>query len=134
MNRIQAIGAWSISIEPHFKTKHNQDSWQAFDEDRFIYISATSVNDHNGLPVPAKALSQIAKNQLINSDSSIIEFEKSDLFGSAVIIKNEEGYQLNGFVCALGSIATCVIEYIIQEDEVWAKEVWESLSHSEPQR
>ena len=80
--------------------------------------------------MPAKSLSLIAKKKLINSNYSTIDFEKSELYGNAVIIKNGNGYQLKGFVCALGSIATCLIDFEIPEDAAWARDTWESLSYS----
>ena len=66
--------------------------------------------------MPAKSLSLIAKKKLIKSNFSTIDFEKSELYGNAVIIKNGNVYQLKGFVCALGSIATCLIDFEIPED------------------
>jgi hypothetical protein len=123
--RVRVDGDWTILIEPDFEFIDNGDSWQAYKGGRVVYVSSISVTDEHGHKVPAEALLAGTADSL--GPGKRIRFLESDVCGEAEIKPSETGSQLMGFMCAHGTVATCVIDFEEEQDIHWATSTWRSL-------
>lgn len=123
--RIRVKGDWTILVEPDFEFIDNGDSWQAHKGERVVYVSSIRVTDEHGRRVPAEALLAGTANSL--GTGKRIRFSEGDVCGEAEIKPSETGSQLMGFMCAHGTVATCVIDFEEEQDVHWATSTWRSL-------
>lgn len=126
----RAMGGWTIVVPKHFAEIDNGDSWQAHAGARCVYVSSMSVADANG-PVPAAALFATASRKLAPpSEAERHSFEESGRHAGAQITQTATGFDLKGFTCVDGCVATCVISFAEQTDRDWAVATWRSLRFS----
>ena len=123
--RIRVQGDWTFLIEPEFELIDNGDSYQAHKGGRVVYVSSIRVTDDHGRRVPAEALLAGAAQSL--GTGKRINFSESNVHGEAEIKPSETGSQLMGFMCAPGTVATCVIDFEEEKDVHWATSTWRSL-------
>ena len=123
----RAIDGWTIVVPRNFAEIDNGDSWQAHSGTRFVYVSSIRVTDANG-PAPAAALFATASKKLAPaSEAERHSFEEPGLNAGAQIMPTEAGFDLKGFTCVDGVVATCVISFVDQTDREWAVNTWRSL-------
>ena len=126
----RATGDWTIIVPRNFAEIDNGDSWQAHAGTRCVYVSSMSVAGVNGA-VPAAALFATASRKLAPpSEAERHSFEESGRHAGAQIIQTATGFDLKGFTCVDGCIATCVISFVEQTDRDWAVATWRSLRFS----
>ena len=131
VERTRVTADWTIMISTKFKIIENEDSWQAQDENRVVYVSSLSVDDPSDKrPAPSgRDLCAQAGKKLGSKDR--LRFSEGDLHGEAEITANDGKFQLMGVVCATGAVATCVIDYDDERHREWAISTWKSLRHRE---
>ena len=123
---------WTIDVPRNFTEIDNGDSWQAHEGVRCVYVSSMKVNDASGGAVPAAALFATASRQLAPpSQAERHSFEEAGLNAAAQIIQTDTGFDLKGFTCVDGCVATCVISFAEEADRDWAVATWKSLRLSE---
>ena len=121
---------WTIVVPKNFVEIDNGDSWQAHAGMRCVYVSSMTVTDANGT-VPAAALfATVSKNLTPPSEAEPHSFAEPGLNAGAQIIQTDTGFDLKGFTCVDGCVATCVISFVEQTDRDWAVATWRSLRFS----
>jgi hypothetical protein len=77
--QVRVSGDWTIAISPKLKFVKNEDSWQAHDKDRTVYVSSISVNDPSGKhpPMSGADLCALAAKDL--GPKERLRFSKDDL-------------------------------------------------------
>ena len=81
--------------------------------------------------VPAAALFATASKKLAPpSEAERHSFEEPGLNAGAQIAQTDTGFDLKGFTCVDGCVATCVISFAEQTDRDWAVATWGSLRPS----
>jgi len=102
---------WTIVVPRNFAEIDNGDSWQAHAGMRCVYLSSMRVANANGV-VPATALFATASRKLAPpSEADRHSFEEPGLNGGAQITQTDTGFELKGFTCVDGCVATCVISF-----------------------
>src|ERR1051325_5837112 len=105
----EAMDGWTIVVPRNFAEIDNDDSWQAHSGMRCVYVSSMRVADANA-PVPAAALFATASRKLAPpSEAERHSFEEPSLNAGAQITQTDTGFDLKGFTCVDGCVATCVI-------------------------
>jgi hypothetical protein len=127
-HRIPTTGHWSISVPRHFRVVDNGDSWQAHQGERIVYVSSLAVQDV-GSPVTPDALCVTAARAFAEGGERH-SHSAGSIRGVAEIRREADHWQLKGFMCADGTVATCVIDYASPQDREWALAVWRSLEHA----
>ena len=126
----RVTGGWTIVVPSNFAEIDNGDSWQAHEGARCVYVSSMRVADANGA-VPAAALFATASINLVPlSEAEHHSFEEPGLNAGAQIAQTDTGFDLKGFTCVDGCMATCVISFAEQTDRDWAVATWRSLRPS----
>ena len=114
----------------HFAEIDNGDSWQAHAGTQCIYVSALKVVDANGV-VSAATLFAAASSKLAPpSQAERLSFEEPGLKAEAQITPTATGFDLKGFTCNDGCVATCLISFAEKTDRDWAIATWRSLRPS----
>ena len=123
----QATPSWSIFVPTDFVEVHNADSWQAHAGPRIVYVSSMKVaNGENR--APAAALRVMAARKLAPpSEVERYPRDEVEVQGDAQITSSATGFELKGFACADGNVATCVINFDHDDDRDWAIATWRSL-------
>ena len=127
--RVSAAGKWTIAIPTHFEQIDNQDSWQAYAGSRVIYVSALTVRESDGMLTPIESLRTTAVRTLAGSSGLRLTHSVDSLHGEAEVNREGAAWQLKGYMCAVGTIATCVVDYPMEEDFAWAVTTWRSLEY-----
>jgi hypothetical protein len=127
--RTPTVGEWTILQPPEFQTIDNGDSWQTYSGGRVFYVSSLRVGDPGASRTPAAALRATAARTLPKQAARRLSHEHGAVCGDAEIRPEGKAWQLKGFMCADGVVATCVADYPSQDDEAWAVAMWESLDH-----
>ena len=123
-------GGWTIVVPRNFAEIDNGDSWQAHAGARCVYVSSMRVADANDA-VPAATLFATASKKLAPpSEAERHSFEEPGLNAGAQIVPTDTGFDLKGFTCVDGCVATCVISCAEQTDRDWAVATWRSLRPS----
>ena len=118
---------WVIQVPADFECVDNGDSWQAYADTRTVFVSSAKVVN-GASPAPAASLLAVAVRGLAPpSDVERLQFEESGVQGEAQITSSEDGFELKGFACVDGAIATCVIAFERVEHRQWAVDSWRSL-------
>ena len=128
--RTPTVGEWTILLPPAFETIDNGDSWQAYSGERVIYVSSLLVSDPGAPPIPAAELRVTVARAFSEQATRRLSHEHGAVGGDAEIRAEGKAWQLKGFMCADGVVATCVADYANPQDEAWAVAMWESLDHS----
>jgi len=128
-HRVATTGRWSIAIPHGFRLIDNGDSWQAYEGERIVYVSSMAVQDAEGSPTASEALCVTAARAL-GEGTERHSHSTNTVQGAAEVRREADHWQLNGFMCAPGTIATCLIDYPSPHDEDWALTVWRSLEHA----
>lgn len=127
MKRCQATPTWTISVPSDFTAIDNGDSWQAQDDTRVVYVSSMKVAN-GGSPVPATVLrASLARSLEPASADERYQLEEPGVAGDAQIISTADGFELKGFACTDGDLATCVISFEQGDHREWAVSTWQSL-------
>ena len=126
---VPTTGDWTISIGPEFETIDNGDSWQAYDGSRVVYVSSIAVLDANGKVTPADSLRATAIRSFGTSLGERHSYSQGSLRGEAEVKPESGHWQLKGFMCATGTVATCVVDFPDDRDREWAVSTWRSLAH-----
>src|SRR3954468_16383456 len=125
--RSQATPSWTIAIPPDFSTIDNADSWQAHADTRVVYVSSIKV-ENGGSPVLATVLrAAVARSLEPASEGARHQLEESGVLGDAQISSTATGFELKGFACSDGELATCVISFEQGDHREWAVSTWQSL-------
>lgn len=123
----QATPTWTITVPAHFAEVDNGDSWQCHADTRTIYVSSMKVANGSS-PVPATALRDLAARKLGQPrEVERLQFVGSGVEGDAQITTTGTGFELKGFACVDGGVATCVISFEQLTDRDWAVDTWQSL-------
>jgi hypothetical protein len=124
--KVTGPSGWSFQIDVEYRLIDNGDSVQAVAGDRVVYLSALHVDTPSGKP-SAVQLRRVASRSLRSNQQ--ISHVASGVEGDAEI-RNEKGsVALHGYMCATGTVATCVISFLAPDDGVWAESVWRSLAY-----
>jgi hypothetical protein len=127
MKRCQATPSWTISVPSDFSAIDNGDSWQAHADTRVVYVSSMKV-ESAGSPVLATVLrATLARSLEPASEGERHQLEEPGVVGDAQIISTPEGFELKGFACTDGELATCVISFEQGDHREWAVSTWQSL-------
>jgi hypothetical protein len=130
IKQCRPMKGWTIVVPRNFTEIDNGDSWQAYAGVRCVYVSFIWVADTNGA-VSATALFATASSKLAPaSEADRHSFEEPGLNGGAQITQTDTGFELKGFTCVDGCVATCVISFAKQTDRDWAVATWRSLGLS----
>jgi hypothetical protein len=128
--RVHATGGWSVSIPAGFEAVDNGDSWQAFKDDRVVYVSSLIVQSASGRKMPAGELHAMGAKQWERSTSGDrFRFARGNVTGEARVARADPGWRLTGFMVTDGVIATCTIDFPAEGDRGWALDTWKSLEH-----
>jgi len=127
--RTPTVGEWTILLPPGFETIDNGDSWQAHSGKRVIYVSSLRVGNPDSTRIPAAALRATAARTFPKEPTRRFSHEHGAVCGDAETRPEREAWQLKGFMCADGVVATCIADYPHADDEPWAVAMWESLDH-----
>jgi hypothetical protein len=127
--RTPTVGEWTILLPPTFETIDNGDSWQAYSGQRVFYVSSLRVGQPGAPRTPAEVLRVTAARSLSGRAARRLSHEHRVVAGDAEIRAEGKAWQLKGFMCADGVVATCVADYANPDDEAWAVAMWESLDH-----
>jgi len=122
-----ATGSWIVDVPANFAEIDNGDSWQGHADTRVVYVSSMKVANGS---VPASAISLRATISRKLDPPSTVErhaLESSDRLGDAQIARGDTGFQLKGFTCVDGCIATCIISFELPEHHDWTLATWRSL-------
>lgn len=119
------VGGWTVVVPTTFAEIDNGDSWQAHEAARCVYVSSLVVTGPMGA-APAAALFATASKRLA-ADADSDSFEERGLYASAQISETASGFELKGFTCVDGHVATCVISFAAPTDRDWAIATWKSL-------
>ncbi|HEY4216847.1 MAG TPA: hypothetical protein VGM67_06890 [Gemmatimonadaceae bacterium] len=119
-------GGWRVDLDAEFRLIDNGDSIQAVAGDRVAYLSATRVGDPTGPPAAAQ-LRRIVSRTMQSAER--FQHSEPTVEGEAEIRGEPDSFALHGFMCAAGSLATCVISFGKPQDAAWAQTVWRSLNH-----
>lgn len=128
-SRVPTTGGWSISLPRSFRLIDNGDSWQAHEGELVVYVSSIAVQDAGGCPTAPESLCATATRAL-SEESERHSYSSEAARGVAEIRRQQEHWQLKGFMCAPGTLATCLIDYPNPQDTEWALSVWRSLEHA----
>jgi len=83
---------------------------------------------NGGSPVPATSLRATVERKLApHSEAERHHFDGSSAVGDAQIICTATGFELKGFMCTDGCVATCAINFPHGEHREWAIATWKSL-------
>ncbi len=126
---VPTTGDWTIAVPPEFELIDNGDSWQAHSGNRVVYVSSIAVRDAGGEVTPADALRATATRTFGESGSERLSYSEGTLRGEAEVRRESGHWQLKGFMCARGTVATCVVDYGDPQDKAWAVATWQSLKH-----
>lgn len=127
MKRCQASPSWTISVPLDFSAIDNGDSWQAHADTRVVYVSSMKVAN-GGSPVPAAVLrTSLGRSLEPASAGELHQLEESGVVGDAQITRTPDGFELKGFACIDGELATCVISFEQGDHSEWAVSTWQSL-------
>ena len=126
--RVTSAGHWTLSLPADFEEINNGDSWQAVANDRIVYISAIGAKGKDGLLIPAETLCATA-GRALDPTREQHRFSTPPLAGVAQLTREDGHSQLMGFVCAAGTVATCVVNFDNESDSEWALTTWRSLRH-----
>jgi hypothetical protein len=126
-HRVGTTGEWTIAVAPGFRQIDNGDSWQAYQGERVVYVSSIVVRDAGGSKTPAESLCATAARTL-DPETDRFRHSGPNARGEAQIKREADHWQLKGFMCVAGILATCVIDYA-SGDEEWAIATWRSLEH-----
>lgn len=127
MKRCQATPSWTISVPADFSAIDNGDSWQADADTRVVYVSSMKV-ESAGSPVLATVLrAALARSLEPASEGERHQLEEPGVVGDAQISSTPEGFELKGFACSDGELATCVISFEHGDHRQWAVSTWQSL-------
>jgi hypothetical protein len=130
MIRTPAVGGWTILLAPGFKTVLNGDGWQAYADGRVIYVGVLGVKDSSGRPPPAEELRTTAARKFAGAREPRLVHESAGVCGEAIVAEEGGAFQLKGFMCSAGTIATCIIDFQNESDKEWAIASWKSLEHA----
>lgn len=130
--RDMVTGDWSVLLPQHFSVLRAADSWQAHHDDRIAFVSSLAVTTTPGLPTTADALCATGARALSVPEEQRLHHTGIGHRGVAEVRRAAEGWQLKGFMCVDGSIATCVLDYREEQHAAWAEATWRSLQHSNP--
>jgi hypothetical protein len=128
-HRVPTTGRWSISVPRSFRLIDNGDSWQAHEGERVVYVSSIAVEDAEGSPTAPEALCVTAA-RAFGEEGERHSHSAEEVRGVAEIRREADHWQLKGFMCAAGTVATCLIDYLDPRDNEWALAVWRSLEHA----
>ncbi len=127
--RTPTVGEWTILLPPEFETIGNGDSWQAHSGGRVFYVSSLRAGNRGASRTPAAALRATAVRTFPKQVARRLNHEHGTVCGDAEIRPENQAWQLKGFMCADGVVASCVADYRDPDDEAWAVSMWESLDH-----
>ena len=121
--RVSATGAWTFEIGSEFELLDNGDSVQALHGDRVVFVSSLRVGTSEA-PVPAAEVRSAAAKRLRSGEH--LSHVGLSVQGDAEVRPDGDTWRLDGTMCADGTVATCVIEFL-EGDQPWAVSVWRSL-------
>jgi hypothetical protein len=123
----RATGSWAILVPATFDEVDNGDSWQAYADTRVVYVSSMRVENGEG-PVPAAYLRATASGKLAPpTEVERHHFVEPGVEGEAQISGTDGRFELKGFTCVDGCVATCVISFEEAQHRDWALATWKSL-------
>lgn len=122
-------GEWTIALPPGFEHVDNTDSWQAFSGNRVVYVSSIAVGGTDSEVTPADAVHATVARSLAQSTGERHSHAAGTLLGEAEVTREGEQWRLKGYMCAAGTVATCVVDYADEPDAPWAIATWRSLEH-----
>ncbi len=128
--RVPTVGRWTILLPRGFQVVNNGDTLQAYSGARVIFVSAMSIADPAGRPMAAMALRGAAAEALTTMTGEAYSQEGEEVCGDAKIFPDGTAWRLQGYKCATGSLATCVIDYVDERDRAWAEASWQSLEQA----
>jgi hypothetical protein len=127
LKHCQATPSWTISVPVDFAEIDNGDSWQAHADTRSVYVSSVKVAEA-GSPVSSTALrATVARKLAPQSAAERHNLDESGVQGDAQILRTATGFELRGFACTDGVVATCVINFDHEDHREWAIGIWRSL-------
>jgi hypothetical protein len=127
MKRCQATPSWTISVPLDFITIDNGDSWQAHADTRVVYVSSMTVETGGSAVLAPVLRATLARSLEPASEGERHELQESGVVGDAQIISTADGFELKGFACTDGDLATCVISFEQRDHREWAVSTWQSL-------
>jgi hypothetical protein len=128
-HRVPTTGNWTIAVPPNFRLINNGDSWQAYQGERVVYVRSIAVQDAEGSPTTPEALCVTAA-RAFGENCERHSHSAEAARGVAEIRREADHWQLKGFMCVAGTVATCLIDYAKPQDKEWALAVWRSLEHA----
>jgi hypothetical protein len=123
--RFASNGRWRFAIGPEFEVSSRDDSVQATDGRRVVYVSSLTVGAPGAVPDAAKLRALLAKRL---GAGERLSHAGAGVEGDAEIARVGDQWRLSGTMCSTGAVATCVIDYATADDRAWAESVWKSLS------
>ena len=126
--RLSLPSGWTLDLPESFQRIENDDSLQADDGRRTIYLSEFLVRDpQTGKPVPGKRLHETKQRH----PGQVFELADDECLGRAhVHSESKDGrtfFHLRATREADGTVLTCVITYVDPADLDWALEIWRSI-------
>jgi hypothetical protein len=123
----RATGNWVLLVPANFEELNNGDSWQAHADTRTVYVSSMKAAS-GGSPVPVAALRATVSRKLgPPSAGERHDFAEAGVEGEAQVTSTDAGFELKGFTCVDGCVATCLISFQQPDQRDWALATWRSL-------
>lgn len=127
MVQVNGPGGWTFEIDAEFQLIDNGDSIQAVAGDRALYLSAMRITAANKTPTAAELLATVSRSLRLTERLS---HHAAGVEGVAEIRRDTDSFALHGFMCAAGTVATCVVSFGAPQEAPWAESVWRSLTHT----
>jgi hypothetical protein len=124
--KVIATGDWTFVVEPQFEVLDNGDSVQAVNGHRIVYVSSLRVGGA-AAPVRAAQLRVTAATGFVGLGERFAHVTDS-VQGDAEVFLDGDIWRLRGTMCADGTVATCVIDFLYPDEQTWAVSVWKSLA------
>lgn len=127
MVQVTGPGSWRFNLDVEFQLIDNGDSVQAVAGDRVVYVSSMRVGAVAGAPSAAQL--RLTASRTLRSTERMSHVGQ-DVEGEAELRREANSFVLHGFMCAPGTVATCVISFGVPDQAVWAESLWRSLTVS----
>ena len=125
-------GNWSIVVPGSFETIVDDESWQAFDEERVVYFSSLTVGGGPAGPPPAEELLTsfpAPEGRLLET----FEHKGNRVIGKAALVEVEEAgrtlLRLSATSATRGSVGISTIDLYDPSHRQWALDTWKSIDH-----
>ena len=123
----RATGSWAITVPATFEEVNNGDSWQAHADTRIVYVSSMNVTTGASRVSAASLRATVSRRLAPPSEVERHQFTESGVEGEAQISGIDGAFELKGFTCVDGCVATCVINFGQAQHRDWALATWRSL-------